>query len=116
MSWICFTIITGGVVDVDAKLNPNNPGGASTWITVDEALSVAVAVSVSSSRRRRTLSWVLTTAEAEIRVVAVVVVDKTGASIGFVFDDAALSILIDLFVILLTYFVLLLILKYLFVQ
>ena len=99
-------IITGGVVDVGAKLNPNKPGGASTWtITVDAALSVAVAVSVSSSRRR-TLAWVLTTAAAEIRVdVVAVVVEETGASIGFVFDDDACSI-IDLFVILLTYFVL----------
>ena len=99
--------IPGGVVDVGAKLNPNNPGGASTWtITVDAALSVAVAVAVSSSRGRRTLAWVLTTAAAEIRVdVVAVVVEETGASIGFVFDDDACSI-IDLFVILLTYFVL----------
>ena len=98
-------IIPGGVVDVGAKLNPNNPGGASTWtITVDAALSVAVAVSVSSSRGRRTLSLVLTTAEAEILVV-VMVVDETVASIGFVFDDDALSILIDLFVILTYLFV-----------
>ena len=89
-------IIPGGVVDVGAKLNPNKPGGASTWtITVDDAaLSVAVAV---SSSRRRTLAWVLATAEAERRIV-VVVVEETGASIGFVFDDDALSI-IDLFVI-----------------
>ena len=97
--------IPGGVVDVGAKLNPNKPGGASTWtITVDDAaLSVAVAV---SSSRRRTLAWVLTTAAAEIRAdVVAVVVEETGASIGFVFDDDACSI-IDLFVILLTYFVL----------
>ena len=87
--------IPGGIVDVGAKLNPNKPGGASTWtITVDAALSVAVAV---SSSRRRTLAWVLATAEAERRIV-VVVVEETGASIGFVFDDDALSI-IDLFVI-----------------